>query len=169
VKDHETRAKKAAYMREYLDKNPDKREAQRARQRKRRLDNPEEVRATDAKSKAKHADRVKARKAEYKRKNKEKVNAYARMYLKNNPGIANSISAKKVAKRSKRITILTDDAEIKMIYKLATRMSRKHGIKYHVDHIVPLNGKTVSGLHVSWNLQIITSEENIKKGNKWPV
>ena len=59
-----------------------------------------------------------------------------------------------------------DKDVIKAIYKQARRMTKETGIKYHVDHIIPLQGELVSGLHVPDNLQIITEYENLSKGNR---
>lgn len=56
--------------------------------------------------------------------------------------------------------------EMECIYKYCASL-RLSGLAYHVDHILPLQGHNVSGLHTPWNLQVITAQENLSKGNRY--
>jgi len=62
-----------------------------------------------------------------------------------------------------------DHDRIKNEYKLAALLSKVEGIQWSVDHIIPLQGKLVSGLHVPSNLQVMRASENFAKRNKFEV
>lgn len=73
------------------------------------------------------------------------------------------------AARSKRTPPWLTDAHFEEFYDFYSRargVTDLTGVPHQVDHIVPLRGKKVSGLHVPWNLQIITAEANLRKGNR---
>lgn len=58
---------------------------------------------------------------------------------------------------------------IKMVYEQAQELTKATGIQHHVDHIIPLLGKTVSGLHVHEKLQVIPALDNLRKHNRYEV
>ena len=71
------------------------------------------------------------------------------------------------AKKQNKYPAWADNEEIKKIYTQAVLMEKETGIKYEVDHIIPLNGENASGLHIHTNLQIVTKLKNIEKSNKF--
>lgn len=58
---------------------------------------------------------------------------------------------------------------LRSIYKTCRNVSRSSGKPHHVDHIVPLKGENICGLHVWWNLRIVPAEINLSKGNRLEV
>ena len=102
-------------------------------------------------------------------RNREKRNQQARAFKKRNKAQVNASNAFRRASVREATPPWLDDChkqEIKALYVLSQKFERLFGLKYHVDHIVPLNGETVCGLHVPWNLQILESKMNLKKSNR---
>lgn len=90
-------------------------------------------------------------------------------WAKNNRCKANAnIKAYKMRKIQACPSWLTKDEMflISEAYELAALRTQMFGFPWHVDHIVPLRGKEVSGLHVPWNLQVIPGVENQRKSNR---
>jgi hypothetical protein len=106
-------------------------------------------------------------------KHKDKLSAYLSTHKSKEDNKSRRFyTASRNARLKNRIPKWTTDkemAQIEAIYKLADLLSKTRKVIMHVDHIVPLNGKAVSGLHTPYNLRVITAKENIKKNNDWNV
>jgi hypothetical protein len=110
---------------------------------------------------------------QWKKQNQQKTINYIKLCRSKNPlkykAIKNAITAKRRSSKLQRTPPWLNKDHLKQIaqyYQQAKQLQKETGIVHHVDHIIPLQGKTVSGLHVPWNLQILTASENIIKSNK---
>ncbi len=78
-------------------------------------------------------------------------------------------SPHKRAARLKRTPAWVDRVAVDYVYHAAQVIKDVYGTTWHVDHIIPLQGENVSGLHVANNLQLLSPEANLSKSNKFEV
>jgi len=94
---------------------------------------------------------------------------YSRNYQKANPEkIAAAVAARK-AESLKRTPVWADKEAIKEFYEAARRRSKETGVPHEVDHVIPLQGDLVSGLHVQNNLRVVPAVVNQHKHNFFNV
>ena len=74
-----------------------------------------------------------------------------------------------ILQRTPKWLTLDDHRQIKDLYELARLLSSTTCTPHHVDHIIPLQGENVSGLHCPSNLRVITASENCRKSNKFDL
>ena len=106
---------------------------------------------------------------EYYWRDPEKFRAKTLRWQRENPEKSNALVARRAADRIKRTPAWADLKAIAAVYDAAARMRTETGVAYEVDHVIPLCGRLVSGLHVAENLQILERRANAMKGNRFVV
>jgi len=114
-------------------------------------------------------EQKKSKRKEHYENNKLQTRLKQKDYYTNNKEIFVASSAKRRALKEQATPKWASTKEIQSFYNLASYFTWVSGgfVKYHVDHIVPLKGKEVCGLHVQNNLQILKSVDNLRKSNKY--
>ena len=115
-------------------------------------------------------DKVKSASKEWKRSNPVAASESNAKYKANNKGkvnLDNSKRRKGIKERTPKWLSELDYFKMECIYERANELQEYFGVNMHVDHIIPLHGKTVSGFHCPENLQIVTAEYNMSKNNTY--
>lgn len=108
----------------------------------------------------------------WREENRDQHNAVNRDWNARNKPKKAALEAKRRAAILQRTpNWLTDDDLwiIEEAYDLAALRTQTFGFAWHVDHVIPLQGRKVSGLHVPENLQVIPGSDNVKKHNSYTV
>ena len=131
--------------------------------------NVEKYRAAVADWYTRNADSVKRRAGVWSSANADRKKEAAKRWRQDNKGRCNAYIKAYKAKKLQAMPTWANPESIRQFYELAARRTLETGVVHHVDHIVPLQGKTVCGLHVELNLRVIPAKENQAKGNRhWP-
>tara|TARA_R110000803_G_scaffold39456_1_gene85137 strand:+ start:129 stop:692 length:564 start_codon:yes stop_codon:yes gene_type:complete len=181
--DQEKRERGTACNKAWASANPEKRKASRNKWAK---NNAEKKRKSNKEWAAKNKDKIKEsmrvfaeknygsvsnyhkiKDREWRAKNPEKKAASNRAYKEKYRFKVNANQAKYRATKLKRTVSWANKKLIQQIYKQARALTEETGEPYHVDHIIPLQGELVSGLHVETNLQVIPAGDNVRKSNKF--
>ncbi len=151
---------RAEYEKEYYKQNKDRRISN---SRQNYKDNRLKRLEQRKKYREENKERIAQDKKQYYKKHKEQVASYKKTYARENKAKVNARAARRRAAKVKATPSWLNDShknQIELFYEAAA------SYQAHVDHIVPLLGKNVCGLHVPWNLQLLKVSDNIVKGNR---
>jgi hypothetical protein len=125
-----------------------------------RLNNKDKIKEINKLYRLNNKDKIKEINRLYRLNNKQKRKQTLILTRLNNPHTQRAVTAKYRASQLKATPKFANPKKIREIYKNCPK-------GYVVDHIVPLQGKIVCGLHVEWNLQYLTPSENSSKSNRF--
>lgn len=158
-----TPEEKAAYIKAWKAANADKVKAYLASAQAKRKANWGDFLDSEKVRYQKRKEIILERQRAYRQKNAESRAETLKRYNEKKPHVAMEAYAARRARKKSAIPHWVDRKEVREIYAECRRITKATGIKHEVDHIIPLAGKNVCGLHVPWNLQIITMSENRRK------
>lgn len=104
---------------------------------------------------------------EWRNRNIDKAKAIEKQSRIKHRDAYNERNRRRQAAQLLRVPPWSDRKKCREIYAECARITAETGVLHHVDHVIPLQGKKVSGLHVHENLQILTAIDNVKKANKF--
>lgn len=160
--------KEAARRRELYSQNKEYEAEKRKRKKKA---NPEKYREYSRRHFEKNREAKIAALREWGRLNPDRLRQWKKKWREDHPGIANAAVARcraRAVQATPPWMWSLHGTEVEAVYNEAAKLTRQTGIPHQVDHIEPLAGKDRCGLHVPWNLRVITAEENRKKRNNAP-
>ena len=132
--------------------------------------NREKIRANCKKYRANNKIKADSASRLWVEQNKEHVAKRKKAWRAKNKAHVNAYNRTRKAMIKNRVPIWMDSELqwlVNEVYLLAQTRTNMTGFKWHVDHIIPLQGRTVCGLHVPENLQVILEQHNLKKSNKY--
>lgn len=147
-------------------------EALRARSARYRAENPEKARAAVRAAIAKiDPDERAAYHAQYYAENretiKERISARAKRLRVELRPYNSARVMKRIARKLQATPSWANQDAMLELYQAAAAATKATGVAHHVDHVVPLQGKTVCGLHVENNLEVLPGSDNQSKSNRW--
>lgn len=115
---------------------------------------------------AKNKEKISAQNAGWRVRNKARLKQIRDAYYQSNKTRYSAANKKRKVSIIQRVPAWANLSAIEAFYVERDMLTAQTGIVHHVDHIIPLQGRGVCGLHVETNLQVIPASVNLKKGNR---